>query len=54
MKWQIYPPVVAASGQEWQFYISTVRAHFLLLEVILADEVADLSPAVVISSGQEC
>ena len=21
------PPVVASSGQEWQFYIATVRAH---------------------------
>ena len=26
IKWQIYPPVVS-SGQEWQFHISTVRAH---------------------------
>ena len=57
MKWQIYPPVVASSGQEWQFHISTVRGHIgrssgrcgqhgsftiLLLEFILADQVADL------------
>ena len=32
-RWQIYPPwqnsllVLASSGQEWQFHISTVRAH---------------------------
>ena len=94
INWQIHPPVVASSGQEWQFYISTVRPHigrstgrlpppvlpsnghltfllldiywqikwqiytpqywhlvvkngnftFLLLDIILADEVADLSP----------
>ena len=25
--WQIYPPVLASSGQEWQFHISNVRAH---------------------------
>ena len=59
------PPILASSGPEWQFYISTIRAHigrstgrstpqywhlvvkngnftFLLLELILADEVADL------------
>ena len=59
------PPVVASSGQEWQFHIATVRAHIgrssgrstpqwwhlvvkngdftlLLLELILADQVADL------------
>ena len=29
------PPVVASSGQEWQF-------TFLLLELILVDQVADL------------
>ena len=45
MKWQISPPLVASSGQEWQFYISTVRAHFLVLELIFADEVADLPPS---------
>ena len=27
IKWQIYPLVLASSGQEWQFYISTVRVH---------------------------
>ena len=75
MKWQIYPPVLASSGQEWQFHIATVRAHigrssgrstpqywhlvvknrnftFLLLELILADHLADLPP-VETSSGQE-
>ena len=26
LSWQIYPPVVASIGQEWQFHISTVRA----------------------------
>ena len=49
---------MAFSGQEWQSYICPVRAHtFVLLELILADEVADLladlpSP-VVASHGQE-
>ena len=61
------PPVVASNVQEWQFHISTVRAHmgrssgrstphewhlvvkngnmwFLLLELILAYQVADLAP----------
>ena len=61
------PPVETSSGQEWQFNISTVRAHidrspgrstphwthlvvkngnmrFLLLELILADQLADLLP----------
>ena len=41
MMLQICPPVLASSGQEWQFYISTVR-----------DEVADL-PLVLASTGQE-
>ena len=59
------PQVLESSGQEWQFYISTVRVHigrltgrstpqywhpvvkngnftFLLLEFILADQLADL------------
>ena len=36
--WQIYPPIVASSGQELQF-------HILLLELIVADEVADLPPS---------
>ena len=27
INWQIYPPVVASSGQGWQYLISTVRAH---------------------------
>ena len=53
------PPVEASSGQEWQFHICSVRAHidrstgrsvknrdmaFLLLELILADQLADLPP----------
>ena len=73
------PSILASSGQESQFYISTVRAHigrwsgrstgrstpqywhlvvkngnftFLLLELILADEVADLPP-ILASNGQE-
>ena len=60
-------PVVPSSGQEWQYDISSVRAHigrstgrstprysylvvkngdmtFLLLELILADQLADLPP----------
>ena len=67
--------VVASSGQEWQFHISTVTAHigrssgrstpqywhlvvkngnftFLLLQLILADQLANLPP-VLASSGQE-
>ena len=70
------PKVLVSSGQEWQFYISTVRVHicissgrstphywhlvvyngnftFLLLEFILADQLADLPPKVLASSGQE-
>ena len=27
IRWQIYPPLEASHGQEWQFQISTVRAH---------------------------
>ena len=61
------PPVVACSGEEWQFHISTVRFHigrstgrftpqywhlvvkdgnftFLLLELILADQLTDICP----------
>ena len=42
MKWQIYcrsnPPVEPSTGQEM------VISHFYLLEIILADEVADLPP----------
>ena len=46
------PPVEACSGQEWQFHISTVRAYIWrstgrLLELILADEVADQSRMVI-------
>ena len=61
------PPTESSSGQEWQYQISTVRAHilqitwsrmailrFLLLELILADQLADLPPPPVeASSGQE-
>ena len=29
IKWQIYPPpVVASSGQDWQFHISTVKSSY--------------------------
>ena len=53
------PPVEASSGQEWQYEISTVRAHigrstgrsvkngdmtFLLLELILTEQLPDLPP----------
>ena len=67
MKWQIHPPLVASSGQEWQYVIFTIGAHigrstvrstpwmwhlvvkngnftFLLLELILAGQMADPSP----------
>ena len=27
INWQIYPPVLASIGQEWQFHIATVTAH---------------------------
>ena len=27
INWQIYPPVLMSSGQEWQFHIATVTAH---------------------------
>ena len=27
INWQIYPPVLVSSGTEWQFYMSTMRAH---------------------------
>ena len=27
INWQIYPPVLTSSGQEWQFHIATVTAH---------------------------
>ena len=27
INWQIYPPVLISSGQEWQFHIATVTAH---------------------------
>ena len=52
-------------GQEWQYEISTVSAHisrstgryispFLLLELIVADQVADLpSPLLEASSAQK-
>ena len=62
------PPVLACSGQEWQFYISAVRDHigistsrstplvdlpvdlkgnfrFLLLKIILADQLAHIPPS---------
>ena len=54
--WQIYPPwVEASSGQEWQYEMSAVTAHigrstgryilpFLLLELIVADQLVDLTP----------
>ena len=43
------PFVEACSGQEWHFHISTFRAHigiftFLLLELMLADQLADVHP----------
>ena len=50
------PPLLeSSSGQEWQYEISTVSAHigrstgryvspFLLLELIVADHLADLPP----------
>ena len=61
------PPILASSGQKWQFSIYTLRIHigkstgrstpqywhlvvkngnftFLLLEFILADQLADLPP----------
>ena len=25
--WHMYPPVVASSGQEWQYQISSIRAY---------------------------
>ena len=53
-----HPPLVASSGQEWQYEISTVRAHihgyispFILLdlymlELILADQLAEIDIAI--------
>ena len=38
MKWQIYLP------QYWQILVKNGDFTFLLLELILADEVADLAP----------
>ena len=58
------PPIESISSEEWQFYISTIKAHtgrstgrcipqldhlmvnftFLILELILAYELADLYP----------
>ena len=57
------PQVDAPSGQEWQYEISTVKAHigrstgryispFILLQLILAHQMADLPPTEA-SSGQE-
>ena len=40
------PPVVASSGQEWQFHISTVRAH-------IGRSTGRSTPPIVASSGQE-
>ena len=52
-------PVVASSGQQCQCHIHTARAHigryispFILLELILTDQLADL-PQIVVSIGQE-
>ena len=28
INWQIYPPVVASRGQEWQYQISTVKSSY--------------------------
>ena len=46
--WQIYPPVLASIGQEWQFHISTVRAHIGRSTGISTDR-----SKVMASSGQE-
>ena len=45
--WQIYPPVLASSGQAWQFDISTVRDY-------IGRSNGQSTPLVVASSGQEC
>ena len=42
----IIPPLVASSGQEWQYVISTVRAH-------MGRPTGRFTPLVVVSSGPE-
>ena len=41
-----YPPLVASSGQEWQYDISTVRTH-------IGRSSGRSTPLVVVFSGQE-
>ena len=55
-RWQIYPlladlpPPLASSGQEWQFHISTVRAHIGRWS---GRSTGRSTPLVLASSGQE-
>ena len=46
IRWQIYPPVAPSSGQEWQYDISTVRAH-------IGRSTGRSNPPVLLSSGQK-
>ena len=47
----MYPPVVASSGQEWQYQISTVRVH--IGRAHIGRSTGRSTPPVVASSGQE-
>ena len=49
-RWQIYPPLVASSGQEWWFIISTVTA---LIGRWSGRSTCRSPPPVLASSGQE-
>ena len=57
MKWQMYPPVLTSSGQEWQFQVSHKQINLQMYPTStqnLADKPSSANgPLLLTSSGQE-